>query len=79
VKADQTEVVVIGSGVGGLCVAVRLAAAGHRVTVCEQASVIGGKLGLFERDGFRFDTGPSLLTLPSIWLDTLIASGLSEA
>jgi phytoene desaturase len=79
VKANQSEVVVIGSGVGGLCVAVRLAAVGHRVTVCEQASVIGGKLGLFERDGFRFDTGPSLLTLPSIWLDTLIASGLSEA
>jgi phytoene desaturase len=77
--ASPKEVVVIGAGVGGLSVAVRLAAAGHQVVVCEQANTVGGKLGLFERGGFRFDTGPSLLTLPSIWFDTLIASGLSDS
>jgi phytoene desaturase len=75
----RREVVVVGAGVGGLSVAVRLAARGYRVTVCEQASTVGGKLGLFERDGFRFDTGPSLLTLPSILFDTLTASGLTES
>jgi phytoene desaturase len=72
------EVAVIGAGVGGLSAAVRLAARGNRVTVYEQSAQVGGKLGLYERDGFRFDTGPSLLTLPSIWIDTLIASGMSH-
>ncbi|GAA2466207.1 phytoene desaturase [Winogradskya humida] len=60
---------VIGAGVGGLAAAVRLAAAGHRVDVYEQAATIGGKLGRYERDGFRFDTGPSLLTLPQVFAD----------
>lgn len=64
---------VIGAGVGGLAVAARLAAAGKRVVVCEQAETIGGKLGLFERDGYRFDTGPSLVTLPYV-LDELLAT-----
>jgi phytoene desaturase len=70
---------VVGAGVGGLSAAVRLASTGWKVTVLEQAQEVGGKLGLFERDGFRFDTGPSLVTLPSIWFDTLEASGMSPA
>jgi phytoene desaturase len=70
------RVVVIGAGVGGLCVAVRLAAAGHRVTVCEAADSVGGKLGVLERDGFRFDTGPSLLTWPEVFADTFAAAGV---
>ena len=44
----------------------RLAEAGHRVQIFEAADSVGGKLGLFERDGFRFDTGPSLLTMPHL-------------
>ncbi len=74
-----SEVVVVGAGLGGLAAAARLAAAGHRVTVCEQADTVGGKLGVFRRDGFTFDTGPSLVTLPSVWLDTLMATGMSAA
>jgi phytoene desaturase len=71
----MSTVVVIGAGVGGLAVAARLAATGHRVTVCEQAPVVGGKLGTYERDGFRFDTGPGLLTLPHVFADLFAATG----
>ncbi|GAA0424825.1 phytoene desaturase [Actinoplanes capillaceus] len=65
----MSEIVVIGAGVGGLAVALRLATAGHRVTVHERAARPGGKLGVHERDGYRFDTGPSLLTLPDVFAD----------
>lgn len=69
------RVVVIGAGVGGLAAAARLAAQGHDVTVCEAAEVVGGKLGLLERDGFRFDTGPSLVTMPHVFRDLFEATG----
>ncbi|GAA2907456.1 phytoene desaturase [Actinoplanes cyaneus] len=63
----MSDIVVIGAGVGGLAAAIRLAGAGHRVTVHERSGTAGGKLAAFERDGFRFDTGPSLLTLPQVF------------
>lgn len=71
----MARVVVVGAGVGGLAVAARLAAQRHDVTVLEQADVVGGKLGWFERDGFGFDTGPSLLTLPAVYRDLFLATG----
>ncbi len=60
----MSRLVVIGAGLGGLAAAARLAAAGHQVSVFDSAPTVGGKLGILERDGFTFDTGPSLLTLP---------------
>ncbi len=75
----MARVVVVGAGVGGLCAAVRLGAAGHTVTVLEAAAEVGGKLGSYARDGFRFDTGPSLLTWPEVFADTFAAAGAALA
>ncbi len=57
---ETTDVVVIGSGVGGLCCAAMLAKYGFQVTVCESHSIAGGAAHSFERDGYKFDSGPSL-------------------
>jgi phytoene desaturase len=61
------RVVVVGAGVGGLAAAARLAAIGHDVVVLEQASGPGGKAGRWESEGFVFDSGPSLLTMPWVF------------
>jgi phytoene desaturase len=74
-----SRIVVIGAGIGGLAAAGRLAAAGHDVTIVERAETVGGKLGRHERRTdagvFRFDTGPSLLTLPQVFDDLFRATG----
>ncbi len=57
---DRTEVIIIGSGVGGLCCAALLAKYGFQVTVCESHAIAGGAAHSFDRDGFKFDSGPSL-------------------
>jgi phytoene desaturase len=75
-----SRVVVIGAGVGGLAAAARLAAQDHDVTVCEAGEDVGGKLGLVTADvpglgDFRFDTGPSLMTLPKVFRDLFRDTG----
>jgi phytoene desaturase len=72
-------VAVVGGGIGGLAAAIRLAAAGHEVTLLERAATLGGKLSARTRDGFGFETGPSLLTLPSVFDDLLALAGRSLA
>ncbi|MHB8452766.1 MAG: FAD-dependent oxidoreductase, partial [Mycobacteriales bacterium] len=72
----MSRVVVIGGGVGGLAAAARLVAAGHQVTLCEQAPVVGGKLGWHAEAGFGFDTGPSLLTLPHLLREVFEDTGV---
>jgi phytoene desaturase len=69
------RVVVVGAGMGGLAVSARLATLGHQVVVCEQADTVGGKVAAFSRDGFTFDTGPSLLTLPAVYRDLFLKTG----
>ncbi|TXF89513.1 phytoene desaturase [Neolewinella aurantiaca] len=56
--------IVIGAGIAGLAAAVRLAAAGHDVTVFEANEGPGGKLSQFSLGKYRFDFGPSLFTMP---------------
>ena len=60
------KAVVIGSGLGGLAAACTLAARGHDVTLVERSEWLGGKAAVLERDGFRFDMGPTILTLPGV-------------
>jgi phytoene desaturase len=57
------EVLIVGAGLGGLSAAVRLAAQGYRVRVLERQATPGGRCGLWESAGFRFDTGPTLLLM----------------
>lgn len=60
------RIAVIGAGLGGLSASIRLANAGFEVDVFEQNDDAGGKAGSFVLNGFRFDTGPSLLTMPNV-------------
>ena len=64
---SNTNIVVIGSGLGGLSAAISLSAAGYSVTIIEKNNKIGGKLNFLQQDGFSFDLGPSILTLPHIF------------
>ncbi|HEY3503969.1 MAG TPA: phytoene desaturase family protein [Actinocatenispora sp.] len=75
VVGPTDRVVVVGAGLGGLSAAIRLAAAGRQVTVLERESVPGGRAGLLERAGYRFDTGPTVLTMPHLIADTLATVG----
>ncbi|HPH84328.1 MAG TPA: phytoene desaturase family protein [Ferruginibacter sp.] len=60
----SNQVIIIGSGIAGMAAAVRLACAGYQVSVYEKNAYPGGKLSVFEKDGYRFDAGPSLFTQP---------------
>ena len=59
-------VVVIGGGVGGLCGAIRLAKMGYDVHLFEKNTCLGGKMGQLHFDGYTFDTGPTLITMPFV-------------
>ena len=63
-KKNKRKVSVIGSGIGGLAIAVRLAVNGFDVKVFDSNNQPGGKAVEFSVNGFRFDKGPSLLTMP---------------
>ena len=70
------RVVVIGAGLGGLAVALRLQGAGLDVTVLEQRPAPGGRASRLRTDGYTWDTGPSLITMPWVLEETFAAAGL---
>jgi diapolycopene oxygenase len=65
-SSRSKQVAVIGGGLAGLSAACVLAARGHRVTLLEKNAWVGGKAAELRRDGFRFDMGPTILTLPNV-------------
>ncbi|MEM7697741.1 MAG: phytoene desaturase family protein [Verrucomicrobiota bacterium] len=69
------SIVVIGAGLGGLSAAISLRAAGFDVEILEKNDKIGGKLNFLEIDGFGFDLGPSIFTLPQIFEELFARAG----
>ncbi len=69
------RVIIVGAGLGGLSAALHLAARGFQVTLLEKNPTVGGKLNRIVVDGYTFDTGPSLVTMPDILRDTFAAAG----
>ncbi len=75
VVGPTDHVVIVGAGLGGLSTALRLARAGRQVTVLERALVPGGRAGRLELEGYQFDTGPAVLTMPDLIADALASVG----
>lgn len=71
----ERDVIIVGAGLGGLSAAIHLAAAGHRVHMLERNPRPGGRANLIEQDGYRFDTGPSLLNYPWVFENVFAAAG----
>jgi phytoene desaturase len=67
--------VIVGAGLGGLSAAIHLRLAGHSVEVFESNACVGGRANLLTDQGFRFDTGPSLLNYPWVFEDLFRAAG----
>ncbi len=70
------RVIVIGAGLGGLSAAIGCAAKGFEVELFEKNDRIGGKLNRADQEGFGFDLGPSILTLPEVFRDLFRRAGL---
>jgi phytoene desaturase len=75
VTGPTDRVVIVGAGLGGLSAALRLAGTGRSVTVLERGDTPGGRAGVLELGGYRFDTGPTVLTMPELIADALDCVG----
>jgi len=72
---ESKNAIIIGGGLGGLAVALRLAVRGWKVSVLEQSNSFGGKMNRWDQDGYRFDTGPSLITMPGVFEELFKVAG----
>lgn len=75
VRGRTDHVLVVGAGLSGLAAALHLAGRGREVTVLEREPHPGGRAGRLDVDGYRLDTGPTVLTMPDVVADTLAAVG----
>ncbi len=69
------KVIIVGAGPGGLAAAILLARSGVDVTVVERRDVVGGRTATMERDGFKFDTGPTFFLYPRVLREIFAAAG----
>jgi phytoene desaturase len=74
------KAVVVGGGFGGIAAAIRMKAKGYRVTIIDRCDHLGGRAQVFEREGFRFDAGPTVITAPFLFeeLFTLLGERLED-
>lgn len=63
----MSHALVIGGGFGGIAAALRARAKGHEVTLVDRCPRLGGRAQVFEREGFRHDAGPTVLTAPFLF------------
>ena len=63
----MTKAIVIGAGFGGIAAALRLRAKGYDVTLIDRAKQLGGRAQTFEKQGFLFDAGPTVITAPHLF------------
>ena len=75
VEGRTDSVIIIGAGLGGLSTALRLVGAGRKVTILERGQYPGGRAGRLDLSGYRFDTGPTVLTMPELIQDALACVG----
>ena len=75
----MSRIIVIGGGITGLAAAALLAREGNDVTLVEKQPNVGGRAGLWESDGFRFDTGPSWYLMPEVFDHFFKLMGTSAA
>ncbi|MDF7637151.1 phytoene desaturase family protein [Leuconostocaceae bacterium ESL0958] len=68
---------IVGAGVGGLTAAINLQRAGFAVTIYEQNDHAGGKMDIIEEDGFKFDTGPTIVMMPEIYQKPFVDAGVN--
>lgn len=73
--ATGSQAIVIGAGFGGLAAALRLGARGYNVTVLERRRQPGGRARVFRQDGFTFDAGPTIITLPFLFEELWALAG----
>jgi phytoene desaturase len=78
-SVSKPHAVVIGAGLGGLAAAIRLGARGYRVTVVEKLDIPGGRAGVFKQDGFTFDAGPTIITVPQVFEELWSMAGRNFA
>jgi phytoene desaturase len=79
IESTQTgsgnRAIVIGAGLGGLAAAMRLGAKGYKVTVIDKLDVPGGRGSAIWQDGYRFDLGPTIVTVPQLYQELWAACG----